>query len=202
MRTERAPERIFLEEADAPSKRGVLEAALKLFVQNGVEATTVRMIGLEAGYTNPAMFRFFRTKESLAALLYERCHLPLYRAVAAAAGRDSFDAGMTAVVDAFVDAMDDDPEALVYVLDSWRKQLPRLRVAVRKQSVLRTLRALVDRGIREGAVTGYPSPDVPAAAVAGLMGELARNLYFGEVRGRAQDQRGTAHRAVAGIMKA
>jgi AcrR family transcriptional regulator len=197
-----APHRGFLDEEDAPSKRKVLEAALKLFVLHGVGGTNIRMIGLEAGYTNPAMYRFFRSKDALAVYLFERCHLPVYRAVVAAAGRGTFREAIPGVVDAFVDAMEEDLEALVFVQDSWRRRLPRLRVAVRKQSVLRTLRELVERGIREGAVRGYQTPAMPVAALAGLMAEFARNLYFGEVVGRAQDHREELQRAVARLIGA
>ena len=196
-----APERKFLDEEDPPSKRSVLEAALRLFVRSGVGGTTIRMIGMEAGYTNPAMYRFFPSKDALAVHLFERCHLPVYRAVAEAAARGTFREGLAGVIEAFLSAMDDDLEALVFVQDSWRRRLPRLRVAVRKQSVLRTLRELVERGIREGAVRGYRRPEVPVAALAGLMAEFARNLYFGEVVGTVREYREELRRAALGVFE-
>jgi TetR/AcrR family transcriptional regulator, repressor of fatR-cypB operon len=199
MRIATAPGRRFLDVSDAPSKRAVLEAALRLFVRHGVEGTSVRAIGVEAGYTGPAMFRFFHSKDDLAAYLYERCHLPVYRAVAAAAVHGTFREALRAVVDAFVDAMDEDVEAFVFVVDSWRRLFPLLRVAVRRQSVLRVLRLLVARGIDEGVVIGFSSPEVPVAALFGLMAELSRDLCFGQVRGRAGDHRAEVQRAAARI---
>ena len=196
-----APEREFLDGEDPPSKRSVLEAALKLFVLHGVGGTTIRMIGLEAGYTNPAMYRFFPSKDALAIHLFERCHLPVYRAVAAAAAKGTFREGLAGVVEAFLAAMDDDLEALVFIQDSWRRRLPRLKVAVRKQSVLRTLRELVERGIREGAVPGYRRTEVPVAALAGLMAEFSRNLYFGEVTGTVREYREELRRAATRIFE-
>ena len=54
---------------DPPSKRKILQAALHLFVQRSVDGVTVREIAAEAGYTNPALFKYFPTKEAAASLV-------------------------------------------------------------------------------------------------------------------------------------
>ena len=35
--------------------------------------------------------------------------------------------------------------------------------------------------LREGAVSGYASPDIPVAALVGVVAQLGRMIYFGEV---------------------
>ena len=49
----------YLTEDDAPAKREILRAALKLFSERGLAATSVRDIAEESGFTNPALYRHF-----------------------------------------------------------------------------------------------------------------------------------------------
>jgi AcrR family transcriptional regulator len=180
-----AQARWFIKEADPPSKQSILRAALKLFVKHGLTGTNVRMIGAEAGYTNPAMFKFFASKDALALYLFESCCGRLFDLIESAATRGSFHEGLGGVLDVFLSQMDEDLEAVLFVQDALRVLWPQLPASTRRRSVLRALRGLIERGIREGAVTGYRSPDVPVAAMVGLLAQLGRMLYFGEIEGDA-----------------
>jgi TetR/AcrR family transcriptional regulator, repressor of fatR-cypB operon len=177
--------RLFLSDGDPASKQAILQAALALFVQHGLAATSIRMIGAAAGYTNPAMFKFFESKDALALYLFERCYARLFVAVDAAVSTAAFDDALAGVVRAFLEAMDNDLEATLFVQDSLRELWPRLPAAARKQSILGALARLFRRGIREGRVRGYRSADIPVAAVVGLVAQLGRMLYFREVPGPA-----------------
>ncbi len=201
MNARRAEPRFFLSESDPPSKQSILRAALKLFVKHGLAGTNVRMIGREAGYTNPAMFKFFDSKDALAVYIFERCYERLYRSIESTTARGSFREALGGVLDVFLSAMDEDLEAVLFVQDTLREVWPRLPASVRKRSILRTLRELVERGIREGAVTGYPSPDVPVAALVGLMAQFGRMYYFGEIEGPARLRRRELDLALSGILK-
>jgi len=196
-----AEPRFFLDEGDPPSKQSILRAALGLFVKHGLAGTNVRMIGEAAGYTNPAMFKFFESKDALALYLFERCYERLYRRIEAAAGRRPFEAALGEVLGAFLGAMDEDLEAVLFVQDALRELWPRLPAAARKRSILRQLRELLERGIREGAVTGYASSDVPVAALVGLVAQLGRMLYFGEVAGPARLRRAELELALRRMLK-
>lgn len=173
--------RFFLSDTDPASKRSILRAALGLFARHGLDGTTIRMIGEEAGYTNPAMFKFFPSKNALALHLFERCHARLHGAVAAAAAGKDFDAAFRAVVDALLAAMEEDLEAVLFVQDSLRELWPELPARARRRSIIALLRALFERGIRDGDVVGFSSPDVPVAVLLGSMAQLARMSYFGEL---------------------
>jgi AcrR family transcriptional regulator len=199
--TRGAAPRFFLSEGDPPSKQGILRAALKLFVKHGLAATNVRMIGREAGYTNPAMFKFFESKDALALYLFERCYERLHRKIEWAADGRPFREALGRVIDVFLTAMDEDLEAVLFVQDALRELWPRLPASARKRSILRTLRALFERGIREGAVTGYPSPDIPIAALIGLMAQLGRMIYFREIEGPARLRRRELDLALTGMLK-
>jgi AcrR family transcriptional regulator len=173
--------RCFFSDADPASKRAILGAALSQFARLGLDGTTVRMIAGEAGYTNPALFKFFPSKDALALHLFERCYLRLHDAVAPAAAEVRFEVALRAVVDALLAAMDEDLEAVLFVQDSLRALWPRLPARVRRHSLIAALRALFDRGRAEGALAGFSSSDVPVAILLGSTAQLARMAYFGEL---------------------
>ena len=50
----------FVAEGDPPAKRAILETALDLFAERGVDSVTVRDIAARTGFTNPALFRHFK----------------------------------------------------------------------------------------------------------------------------------------------
>ncbi len=173
--------RFFVSDSDPASKQGILRAALGLFARHGLDGTTIRMIGEEAGYTNPAMFKFFPSKDALALHLFERCYARLHDAVAAAAAGEDFDVALRAVVEALLAAMEEDLEAVLFVQDALRELWPRLPARARRRSIIASLRALLARGIRDGDVSGFSTPDVPVAILLGSMAQLARMAYFGEI---------------------
>ena len=89
----------YISPADAPAKKKILVSALKLFVQRGLCETTVRDIAANAGYTNPALFKHFESKEALALHLFECCYLSLFQAASQAlAAQETFEEKQHAVV--------------------------------------------------------------------------------------------------------
>ena len=77
--------------------------------------------------------------------------------------------------------MEEDLEAALFVQDSLRELWPRLPAAARRRSIVGDLRALFAGGIRDGAVLGFATPDVPVAILLGSMAQLARMAYFDEL---------------------
>ena len=66
--------RPYLAQDDAAARAASLCAALRLFVRQGIDATSVRDIAAGSGFTNPAIFKHFDSKEALALCLFERCY--------------------------------------------------------------------------------------------------------------------------------
>ena len=62
----------------------VCEAALELFAEKGIEATTTREIAERAGAAEGTLYRHFSGKEDLARWLYERCAEELRERLSAA----------------------------------------------------------------------------------------------------------------------
>src|SRR6476469_11207674 len=93
----------YVAEEDPPAKRKILVTALALFVRDGLCETSVRDIAKVSGFTNPALFKHFRSKDELARYLFERCYLELAELVstAIASGR-TFEARQRAIIDAYL----------------------------------------------------------------------------------------------------
>src|SRR6476660_6809717 len=106
----------YVSDGDAPAKRKILITALALFVGDGLCETSVRDIARGSGFTNPALFKHFRSKDDLARYLFERCYLELAEVVASAiASRTTFAGRQRAVVDEYLAALDRDANSVLYV---------------------------------------------------------------------------------------
>src|SRR5678815_118693 len=97
----------YIHEEDPPAKRQILRAAMKLFSERGFAATSIRDIAKESGYTNPALYKHFASKEELALQLFDICHRRLWaRCNAAIVSARSFDDKLEGYIGQFLELMD------------------------------------------------------------------------------------------------
>lgn len=185
-RTSRPRERItpfYVAPDDAPAKRQILMAALELFVRDGLCETSVRDIAKASGFTNPALFKHFDSKDDLARYLFERCYLELAELVSrATASGDTFAAKQRAVIDAYLAALDRDSNSVLYVQDSLRHFWPRMPDRVRRHSIVADIRRLLERGRAEGRVADDVDIGLLTTAWLGTLQQVARFRYFGELK--------------------
>ena len=179
----------YIREDDPPAKREILRAALKLFSRQGLAATSIRDIAGESGYTNPALYKHFLSKDALAQYLFETCHARVWAICAdALASAEGFEEKLDAYVAAWLGLLDDEPEVLAFLADSARVLWPRASSAVRRKTMIGLARTLVGRG--PGVASGRMDADVAAAALEGTLAELGRMIQVGVVRGPARGWQG------------
>lgn len=184
MLTASAAMEFLVDPTDPPSKREIAAAALRLFAQRGLHATNIRAIAEAAGYTNPALFKFFPTKRALALHLFERCYLELSHALAEAyAPQRPFVENLRAVLGAQHAFVERYPDAYFFLQDHARELWPRCAQAVRRASTARLLRSLLEDGVREGAVDPEADLELVVAAMMGAFQQFARARYLGGLRG-------------------
>ena len=180
-----SPLPFYIREEDPPAKRQILRAAMKLFSERGFAATSIRDIAKESGYTNPALYKHFASKEELALQLFDICHRRLWaRCNAAIASAKSFDDKLDGYVGQFLELMDEDPEALAFLSDSARVLWPKAGKAVRQQTMIGLARSLMTTAPRRRGKSAV-NPDVAAASLQGTLAELARMLQVGVIAGPA-----------------
>src|SRR5580704_11879741 len=151
---ERTRQPFYVSSDDPPGKQRIVVAALDLFVRDGLCETSVRDIAKASGFSNPALFKHFRSKEALADYLFERCYLELYNLVTRAIrSGDTFAKKQHAVIDAYMTALDQDQHAILYVQDNLRQFWAKMPAAMRKHSIVGEVRTLLELGRKDGAVT-------------------------------------------------
>jgi len=177
----------YLEEGDPPAKREILRAALKLFGERGLASTSIRDIADESGYTNPALYKHFESKDELALYLFETCHARVWtRCAAALASGSRFEDKLEAYVAAWIELLDTEPEVLAFLADSARVLWPRARASVRRRTMIGLARTLVEAAPRVRASRGAIDADVAAASMQGTLSELGRMIQIGVVPGPAR----------------
>ena len=181
----------YVQEDDAPAKREILQAALTLFSERGLAATSVRDIADESGYKNPALYKHFASKDELALYLFEMCHARVWTRCAAAlsAGR-GFEAKLDAYVAAWLELLDAEPEVLAFLADSARVLWPRAHATLRRRTMIGLARSLVGEAPGVRASSGGIDPDVAAASLQGTLAELGRMIQVGVVPGPARHWHG------------
>jgi AcrR family transcriptional regulator len=174
-------------DTDPPAKREILRAAMKLFSQHGLAATTIRDIAKESGYTNPALYKHFVSKEELALYLFETSHRRLWSRCQAALERGaSFDAKLENYIGEVLSLVDEHPEAMMFLSENARVLWPKSGPAVRRQTMIALARSLMSAAPRAGKRSAV-HPDIAAASLQGTLAELARMIQVGAVRGPARD---------------
>jgi AcrR family transcriptional regulator len=174
----------YLGEDDPPAKREILRAALKLFSSRGLVATSIRDIAEESGYTNPALYKHFASKEELALHLFDACHARVWSSCSAAleAGT-TFEDRLQAYIGQWLKLVDEYPEVMGFLSDSARALWPKASTRVRRQTMIGLAQSLV----RSASPSSRPSDriDVAAASLQGTLAELARMIQVGVVAGPA-----------------
>lgn len=168
---------------DAPAKRKIVMAALKLFARDGLCETSVRDIAAASGFSNPALFKHFDNKDALASYLFEVCYIELYLRVSKAMrGEETFALKQRAAIRAYLSVLDEDREAVLYVEDNLRRFWPRMPPEVWKHSILGEVRAMLELGRQEGAVVEDIDVGLLTTAWVGTLQQFARAQFFGEFR--------------------
>jgi len=176
----------YIHEDDPPAKREILRAAMKLFSKHGLAGTSIRDIADESGYTNPALYKHFSSKEEMALYLFEACHRRLWTTChAAIGGATGFDAKVEGYIGQVLKLVDQHPEAMAFLSDSARVLWPLAGPTVRRQTMIGLARSLMDEAPRPRGGRSGINPDVAAACLQGTLAELARMIQVGAVPGPA-----------------
>jgi AcrR family transcriptional regulator len=176
----------YIREDDPPAKRQILRAAMKLFSEHGLDGTSIRDIAEESGYTNPALYKHFASKEELAVHLFETCHRRLWtRTKAAIDAGKSFDDKLGGYIGQVLELVDEHPEAMAFLSDSARVLWPKAGPAVRRQTMIDLARSLMSLAPQSRRGRAAVNADVAAASLQGTLSELARMLQVGVIPGPA-----------------
>lgn len=157
------------------AKDAILTEALHLFASRGVEAVSVRDIAASTGFSNPALFRHFASKEALAEALFEQCYRHLVEALAAAA-----DQPLGAWLEAALREIARSPQGVLFVLDNLKRYWETLPADLKAQALPKLVTALVAREVARGAMRADVPPALIGTVIFGTLGQIARSVHFHE----------------------
>lgn len=176
----------YIREDDPPAKREILRAAMKLFSEQGLAATSIRDIARESGYTNPALYKHFASKEELALHLFEACHRRVWTLCQSAiVGANGFDDKLERYIGQVLELVDEDPEAMAFLSDSARVLWPKAGPTVRRRTMIGLARSLMSSAPQPRQRRSAVNLEVAAACVQGTLAEVARMLQVGVIPGPA-----------------
>jgi TetR/AcrR family transcriptional regulator, repressor of fatR-cypB operon len=175
----------YVREGDPRAKREILRAAVKLFGERGLAATTIRDIAKESGYTNPALYKHFESKDALALYLFETSHRRLWtRCHAAIESGADFGAKLENYIGEVLELVDEHPDAMAFLSENARVLWPKSGAAVRRQTIIGLARSLMSAAPHAGKRSAI-HPDIAAASLQGTLAELTRMIQVGAVPGPA-----------------
>ncbi len=175
-------------ESDPASKREILKAALSLFVRHAPTDPTARQIAARAGYSNPAIFKYFRTKDDLALYLFKQCYERVTGEFREAIQPDRpFQENIQALLRAYRRIVEEDLAVFLYATENTRRFWQSLPRDLRQRSLGVLLRRIFEKGKAEGVVRGDADTELLVVGVVGLLSQFARMYYFEEFQGPARN---------------
>jgi len=145
------------------SRAKIVETALLLFAQHGYESTTTRQIAEHAGISYGLMYHYFKSKEDLLKLVFQRCIEPLQQMILSLDETASPEKRLEYLVRKTFSIAEADPSlaGLFYTLRSQASFMSLLR-AETMQSI-NALRSIFEQAFREIPVAeGAKHEETPA----------------------------------------
>jgi AcrR family transcriptional regulator len=180
------------------SKRdAVCEAALELFAEKGIEATTTREIAERAGAAEGTLYRHFSGKEALARSLYQRCADQLREHLVAASGTATAPAArLEALVRGIFAFFAERPTSCTYLLTTQRPDPGESTDEASPPPLVPFAEVLRD-GIEQGRFR-----DVPVSLTAGwILAMVQRTVRFLKAGTLGMDEQAAIDRTVDAALR-
>jgi AcrR family transcriptional regulator len=193
----------FVAPDDPPAKHRIMVAALELFTRHGIAVTSIRDIAARAGYTNPALYKHFRSKEELAEHLLISCHQRLLSDLDAAARRGrGLENSLRALTNSFCTSYEEYPAAVIYVSDNVQAMWDRVEGRIGSRTFMSVFGGLLAEGVDTRTVAYDLDLEAAGAAMVGVLQQFGRLWYLGLLPTPATDHVDTLTRILTGIAMA
>lgn len=176
----------------AATRARIEKEALRLFAEKGVEGATIRDLSQAVGVADAALYRYFGSKEAIAAELFTRHYGALSKRVAEIGAREqSFEACVAALVDLLCGLFDEAPDVFAFIL---LNQHAHLRFVQKEANVVEELRTIMARAMARGDIP-EGDPDLAAAMALGAVLQPAVFKLYGRLEGSLRDRAALLARA-------
>jgi AcrR family transcriptional regulator len=157
------------------------QAAMRLFVDQGVRDTTVRDIARAVALSEGALYRHFVSKDALVWSLFERHYVNFARELhAVSSQQESPRAKVAAMIEEFCRAHDENPTRFRFLLFVQHGQLAKL--AADALTPVRVVRDVLAAAIASGEIPEQ-DPDLATALLFGVVLEPVQFAAYGSLPG-------------------
>ena len=173
-------------------------AALRLFVDTGVDAATTRQIATEAGVSEGALYRHYRGKDELALALFMETHNRLGEMLSEAlAGSGTVEQRVWRAVDAYCRLADEDWLLFSFHIVSMNRFLP--HDSRREDDPLTRFESVLDRMMEDGLIP-KADPALMTAMCLGVVTQAAQNKIYNRLPGPFSHHVDAFSRAILAIL--
>ncbi len=163
------------------TKQRIADAALALFVSQGIAETTTRDIAREAGIAEGTIYRHFASKEDIARDLFLENFLPFCVALKKIQGKDvPMIDRLGQMVAQFYQAYDAQPQLWIYVMTY--QTGPRAKVPDDTPTPYRIMCELLEEATSTGEIGNIDAP-LYAQLLLGMIEQPAAGFVYGEMEG-------------------
>ena len=162
------------------TKGRIEAAALQLFVDKGVDATSIRDIAASVGFSDGALYRHYASKDQLVWDLFRESFESYARTLSnLAAGHRGSRGKIAAMVRGFCDLFDADSRLFRFLLLVQHGQLARVEPGM--ANPVETVRGVIAAGMARGDIPAG-DPDLATAMVMGIILQTATFKVYGRIR--------------------
>jgi len=182
------------------TKQRIIDAALQLFTQKGVDATTTRHIAAAAEIAEGTLYRHFESKEALAKDLFEGEFLPFAQKLQEVSqGTGSTLSKIAATVHHFYHAFDGDVARWSYIMTY--QGGPQSKVSADILTPIKLMQTLLEEGVAENELSVNDIP-LMAQILVGIIEHPALGLIYEEIKGPLANSEKDVVAAIGKILKA
>jgi len=153
----------------------VRDAAVALFAQKGVRATTVKDIARSAGVSEGALYRHWPSKEELAADLFAAEYTAMSQSLRDAAGSGPAPERLRRVIGHAFQLVEDAPDRARFLLLSQHESLP--LVPKGQETPVDVIGGIVADGIAEGSIVPADREALAHIVIGAIVLNLQSQVY-------------------------
>jgi TetR/AcrR family transcriptional regulator, repressor of fatR-cypB operon len=170
------------------SKRALLVTGLSLFSKHGVDAISIGDISKITGFSRPSIFKFYKTKDAMAADIFAICYAGIYEKLKPIVNSNADLASrLTFFCELSADAIVDNAESLFMVSENLRRLWPHTTGLDKNKTILSVAIGLAKSGQQTKIVNQELTAEEIGMAIIGVIQQMARIQFFSDKKKSKKD---------------
>ncbi|GAB2178369.1 TetR/AcrR family transcriptional regulator [Dongia sp. agr-C8] len=160
------------------TRQRIIDGALRLFAEKGVDATSIRDIAASAAITEPAIYRHFKSKEDLVWEIFWSGYRSLGEMLGTIEAKGGLRERLAAMIDTICGLFDRDQPLFRFLLLTQHGQLG--KITEREKSPVQVLHDQLAAAIKAGALPPQ-DPELATSTVFGIVLQAATFKVYGRL---------------------